>query len=816
MLYSLFIGGIMRHITISTTGIFNAIRPSLFPPIEGKETTTFLLGLDFHAGDISPFYDEEQDDVVANGPYIELERQRVRAFVKAVCEEMGKPFEECRSAFLFSLPEFIRYGTYNGQPLLEKPRTGEYEVYVLYKSHRGRKLLFQKGRPPKDEVQYVFDNMLRHFVTTLFSDEGTYGYLADVVHIETPISLGVLQQSLEGIKAADEDIFSEGVDAFSVPNHYVMTEPTQVHSEFLLLADALGAYMVQAMDGETESDALKTLSRDRLLQNICESMYKMYMGPSEEAAIGVYDECERWLNPLIRQCWNIQYTMVRRTLNQVPTYDDGVIGFVKEQQVFPLVAHVIRELSTENLGVELHPKVHQYKQYLDVLVPYVDRVEDLYRKRYVGVGDELLSVIDDSNPFNMNRPFGRDTSFALEGFIDTDDSFGFNDPFGMNDADDMPPVDVELCCHVYCALDACQRAIRGERMYHNVIPIVNFLDDLVAHADIPSPDSWQYEYMLKVGRLSKWYRALAYAFTGRSEAESLFKELIQAQEKDPLEYERCSNAFIYNLANPSSAFDLKYLQLALLHFYVETDNRIGYERYIETVYPPLFSMRFDWVSQMHVLLNENGHEAEDEYTQGNHYWNYTNSVFLLWVKAVWHFHLDHMDQACWGELGALWDATYDNPNYARHTQDHYAYLECVKYMVKLAVHFGDTRRAEMYKRNLQTLIDEEYKFGWAGTALGYPWNASDYSIMAQINESLGKLDLAKEQYDKAYALVSFAQDKWRYFEGKHGNIWDLPIAVDPEAAQPTLTEWLTNYTPKFSTIEEYKKALVSWMSYVFH
>ena len=767
----------MRHITISTTGIFNAIRPSLFPPIEGKETTTFLLGLDFHAGEISPFYDDEQDDVVSNGPYIELERQRIRAFVKAVCEEMGKPFEECRSAFLFSLPEFIRYGTYNGHPLLEKPRTGEYEVYVLYKSHRGRQLLFQKGRPPKDEVQYVFDNMLRHFITTLFSDEGTYGYLSDVKHIETPLSLGVLQQSLEAIKAADEDIFSEGVDAFSVPNHYVMTEPTQVHSEFLLLADALGAYMVQAMDGKTESEALKTLSKDVLLQNICESLYKMYMGPSEEAAIGVYDECERWLNPLIQQCWNSQYTMLRRTLQQVPTYDDGVLGYVKEQHVFPLVAHVIWELSTENLGVALRPKVHQYKQYLDFLVPYVDRVQDLYRKRYVGVGD---------------------------------------DPFGMNKADDMPPVDVDLCCHVYCALDACQRAIRCERMYHNVIPIVNFLDDLVAHADILSSDSWQYEYMLKVGRLSKWYRALAYAFTGRSEAESLFKELIQAQEKDSLEYENCSDAFIYNLANPSSAFDLKYLQLALLHFYVETDNRIGYERYIETVYPPLFSMRFDWISQMHVLLNENGHEAEDEYTEGNHYWNYTNAVFLLWVKAVWHFHLDHMDQASWDELGTLWDATYDNPNYQRHTQDYYAYLECVKYMVKLAVHFGDTRRAELYKRNLQTLIDEEYRFGWAGTALGYPWNASDYSIMAQINESLGKLDLAKEQYDKAYALVSFVQDKWRYFEGKHGNIWNLPIAVDPEVTQPTLTEWLTNYTPKFSTIEEYKKALVSWRSYVFH
>ena len=88
--------------------------------------------------------------------------------------------------------------------------------------------------------------------------------------------------------------------------------------------------------------------------------------------------------------------------------------------------------------------------------------------------------------------------------------------------------------------------------------------------------------------------------------------------------------------------------------------------------------------------------------------------------------------------------------------------------------------------------------------------------MAQINESLGKLDLAKEQYDKAYALVSYAKEKWRYFEGKHGNIWDLPIAVDPEAAPPTLREWLTNYTPAFSTIEEYKKALSSWMSFVFH
>lgn len=59
-----------------------------------------------------------------NGPHIELERQRIREFVKAVCEDMDKPFEACLSAFLFALSEFIRFGTYNGHPLLEKPRTG--------------------------------------------------------------------------------------------------------------------------------------------------------------------------------------------------------------------------------------------------------------------------------------------------------------------------------------------------------------------------------------------------------------------------------------------------------------------------------------------------------------------------------------------------------------------------------------------------------------------------------------------------------------------------------------------------------------------
>lgn len=43
---------------------------------------------------------------------------------------------------------------------------------------------------------------------------------------------------------------------------------------------------------------------------------------------------------------------------------------------------------------------------------------------------------------------------------------------------------------------------------------------------------------------------------------------------------------------------------------------------------------------------------------------------FLSYDCTGYFHLDHMDQACWEELGTLWDAIYENSNYLRHTQDH--------------------------------------------------------------------------------------------------------------------------------------------------
>ena len=60
----------MYNVTITTTGIFDEIRPSLFPLVEGKEGITFINALEYSTDDILPF--EEGDDITDNGPEIEF------------------------------------------------------------------------------------------------------------------------------------------------------------------------------------------------------------------------------------------------------------------------------------------------------------------------------------------------------------------------------------------------------------------------------------------------------------------------------------------------------------------------------------------------------------------------------------------------------------------------------------------------------------------------------------------------------------------------------------------------------------------------
>lgn len=767
----------MHHITISTTGMFDEIRSSLVAPVEKKEVPTFIFALNFSTYidefDSSKKYELEDQD-------IKFERKRIREFVKAVCKDEGKPFEECRSTLLSALPEFIRYGTYNGAPLLSTPRNGSYEIYAMYKSVEGRRLIFQELGSSKERAQYVYDHMLRYFITKLFSNMGNFGYISDSINIETPLSVYTIQQTLDNV--VKDYIPFDRIQVSSTPTQYVMNKSNQVYSEFLLIADALGAYMVQEMKGDTESEQLVSLSSNLFFRDICKPMCRLFID-SSDAHISVYDECNSWVDNLIEQFWYSKYTAFRNTLREVPRCDDGVLAYVKASTVFLLVEAAIKKLSLSKLGIELHAKQEQYKEYLDFLLAYDKDV------------DSLIAEMHSSNN-------------SLQTYISGSILELYNQ--SLFPKCDCPPnikgnLNSEICCQIYCAIDSCKRAIRKYHMYERVFPIVDYLDALVRNIDIPSTDSWEYEYISKVSRISKWYRALAYAFTGSSEAESIFKELIQAQEQEPL-VEHCeSEAFVADIAEPVNAFSLDFLHYALLQYYVETNNRKSYELYIETIYNSLSQNHFDFMSQMHTLLG-NIDEADYE--------NYNNGLFCLWIKALWHFYLDCIDEAFWHTLASLWDTNYNNEMCLWNAHDFTAHQLILTYLVKFAAHFGDTNRIEKYREYLEYYFDS-YIFT-DGASLGYDWNEPEYYIMAQVNEQLGNLELAQEQYDKAYALATYSQAKWKFFEAKHGNRWGLFTYVELNGDKPNLAEWLTSYSPAFSTIDEYKKVLAPIMSYVFN
>lgn len=175
----------MYNVTITTTGIFNEIRPSLFPLVEGKEGITFMNALEYSTDDILPF--EEGDDITDNGPEIELEHERIRAFIIALCAEHGKPYNELRDEFVKALPEFMLDGTYKGEELLSAKRRGRYNVHALYKSARGRDLLFQRNYGNTNGMLYLSDHMVGYLIESLYGRSGIFGMAAGAQRITTPL-----------------------------------------------------------------------------------------------------------------------------------------------------------------------------------------------------------------------------------------------------------------------------------------------------------------------------------------------------------------------------------------------------------------------------------------------------------------------------------------------------------------------------------------------------------------------------------------------------------------------------------------------------
>ena len=769
----------MYNVTITTTGIFDEIRPSLFPPIEGKEGITFMNALEYSTDDILPF--EEGDDITDNGPEIELEHERIRAFVAALCAEHGKPYNELRDEFVKALPEFMLDGTYKGEELLSTKRRGGYNVHALYKSERGRDLLFQHNYRDTNGLLYLSDHMVGYLIESLYGRSGIFGMAAGAQHITTPLRCYTIHQAINRV---DKYYLPELTAVQALDNTYSMDESNR--SEFLLIADVLGAYMVQTMHGQTESEQLDTLSKDTFFRKICEPVHRFYRNLTNDAIISVYDESNDWTDSLLHDYIYNLYDRFSEGLDYWEEGNEGVLGYVRYRILSPLADDLIRELSQEKLRIDLYPGFDEARAYFDFLVPYTSHAKNMLIKIGVKEDDDCQNdMTDDEN--------------ICEGLLPPADLLSHES------------AKLTVLERIYCLLDACYEAVRRYQNYKALESIVDTLDAAIGEVDIESSDSWQAEYVQRVSRLSKWYRMLGHAFTGNNAYRNLLQDLITAQEQTPLIHEPYFNNYICDVSCQDNVFNLECLQYLVLHHDIETGNCESYEYHVQSIDHPYFKMPFKAYGQIHNLL-----DIETELNSNDIVY------FLVLLKAIHRFYLDRLDQNLWQELLRLW-SMYGKRNF----QDYYAECLCAKYMTVLAMYMGDRAAAERIKQELYTSF-ERARHWREPVPSEYSRSTFAFYTMAQIDEALGHLDSAQDNYDKAYVTYAYTQAGWSYYESKCNSLWNgsksstagtkpTAASIQPVVAvtKPDFEAIIQEYKGKFSTIGEYKEFFHTHMMYLY-
>lgn len=80
---------------------------------------------------------------------------------------------------------------------------------------------------------------------------------------------------------------------------------------------------------------------------------------------------------------------------------------------------------------------------------------------------------------------------------------------------------------------------------------------------------------------------------------------------------------------------------------------------------------------------------------------------------------------------------------------------------------------------------------------------------------MGHLDLAQEEYHKAYNLAMFSKACWQHYEEDNGGIWKSEEDSNFGVPELKLKDWIKENTVTYDTIEEYKENLSKYLSYIF-
>lgn len=312
----------MITIAIGAAGSFTRVRESLFPFNKSiKCDISVLISLVYDSNSFSSSKNQERleislaDNDVDCLDDTDIERERIREYLYCCCQDLGIKYPEglfnLRDSIFWpkiqdhlfkSIEEFLVFGTYAKQPLISTARNGNYRFYELFDYSPDDK----KGKLKESDryVHHRYISMIQDFVKRLYSATRNF---RGIKYIELPnkykgldsskskldgqdylemgyrlvknpigyrgnCGSGLLGEDKDFIEASFENILdSEDKEMYLVRNQspFIGCPYQSVGvSEFVFLADLIGAYIFSKISDNSNTKILESLENISLYRSL--------------------------------------------------------------------------------------------------------------------------------------------------------------------------------------------------------------------------------------------------------------------------------------------------------------------------------------------------------------------------------------------------------------------------------------------------------------------------------------------------------------------------------------------------------------------
>lgn len=308
----------MITIAIGSAGRFASVRESMVPTDELIDSDiSILISLVYDSNSFSRFDNHDSLDS-GDSDWLDdtdIERERIREYLYCCCQDLGIKYPEglfnLRGSifwpkiqdYLFkSIEEFLVFGTYARRPLLSTARTGNYRFYELlnYSFSDKKNKLEETGR----YIHHRYISMMQDFVKRLYSTtknfkgikyielpnkymgidssrkkldeqdfwEMGYRLIKNPIGYRGSCSSGFLGEDKNFIEASLENILdSEDKGVYSVRSQspFIGCPYQSVGvSEFVFLADLIGAYILSKIFDNSDIEILEVLKNISLYKSL--------------------------------------------------------------------------------------------------------------------------------------------------------------------------------------------------------------------------------------------------------------------------------------------------------------------------------------------------------------------------------------------------------------------------------------------------------------------------------------------------------------------------------------------------------------------